>query len=254
MAAFSLHNLGMDRGDMNTDPDPDRRKDRSYRLTPLDRLRQCLYHDATDFDEHDLPILYVDDEMEEGLKRFEKEVGVCIPDELYEIFASVGIRARVRERLRYHLTIPKPSSCDEDQELEVLSYQWVPLPQPPEDMDFAFMIAHDERKHRCAIIGWKSGWSKTGMMYGCKYADYQKYMTKVLLSDGEPVAQPSKTPVEDEDGFLPASSFNKRRRGNKKVPPATLTTKRLLGPDGRKLTFTNFLLSAIPKEKHSNTS
>lgn len=217
-----------------------------YRYTQLDYLKQYLYSDAEKFDQHNLPILHIDNEMELRLKNFEKVFQVRIPDELYEIFASTEIQRRVRDYLSYDLMVPPPMSNDEQNEQikqEVLFEQnWVILPQPPEDMDYAFMITCDAARHCCTIIGWKSDWTQTGMMYGCKYLDYKRYISKVLL----PNKSHEREPIADKDGFMPASKFNRRSRKEKR--PITLSVNRLLGADGKKLTFTNFLLHAIPDQ------
>jgi len=133
---------------------------------------------------------------------------------------------------------------------------WVPLREPPEDMDFAFMISCDAPKHYCAIIGWKHYWSKTGMMYGCKYSEYKQYMcADPALSSSEASTQaiPKEEtvgPLKDEDGFISASKFNRRRSKKKeKDTNSKLTLTRLVDSNGKKMTFTNFLLSFISKEE-----
>ena len=78
----------------------------TYRLSPLDRLRQYLYSDADEFDKHDVPILYINEQMEKHVKEFEEKFKIRLPDEVYEIFVLTGIQKRVRQFLNHDLTLP----------------------------------------------------------------------------------------------------------------------------------------------------
>lgn len=250
----------------------------THRVSPLDKLRQHLYQDADEWDKHNVPILYIDEEMENRVKLFEEFYEIRLPDEIYEIFALPDIQDRIRQYLYHDVNLP-PTSELEDITVDIDT--WVPMPQPPDDMDFAFMIACDARKHYCVVIAWKYDWTKTGMIYGCKYTDYKKFMNscnqeseisscetgdanikeeQTEQKEQQPEVtqdctkrrrrrkrKTTQSPKEDpDDGFLPASKFNhshKKYKSNK-MP----TMKRLVDSHGKKLTFTTFLLSLVPKE------
>ena len=56
-------------------------------------------------------------------------------------------------------------------------------------------------------------------------------------------------PEKDEDGFISASKFNHRNKKTRKTKTnRKLEVKRLVDSNGKKMTFTNFLLSFIPNE------